>query len=131
MDAIEVRSAYLSVFEELKNQLDLKRLVPEAAEPSADQLTQLAEDKNVVALTRQLLLVALRERASDIHLEPAAQGLRVRLRIDGELREWQQLDRSLLAPVVSRLKLLAGCDIAERRRPPRRAHRPRARHPFD
>ena len=117
VEAVEVQYASLGVFEELKARMDLKRLVPETAEPDTDQLTQLAEDKNVVALTRQLLLVALRERASDIHLEPSEHALRVRLRIDGELREWQQLDRSLLAPVASRLKLLAGCDIAERRRP--------------
>jgi type IV pilus assembly protein PilB len=117
VDAIEVQYATLGVFEELKAQIDSKNVVAELTELSATRLTELAEQMEVVALTRQLLLVALKERASDIHLEPSERWVRVRLRIDGELREWQQLGRGLLAPVVSRLKLMAGCDIAEQRRP--------------
>lgn len=115
VDAIEVQYASLSVFEELKSRIDVKRLIGGGEEASGDQLTRLAEDQDVVALTRQLVLVALRERASDVHIEATDYTVRIRLRIDGELREWQQLDRALLAPLVSRLKLLAGCDITERR----------------
>lgn len=116
-DVIEVQYATLGVLEELKAQVDAKPLVTEAAATNPERLAQLVEDKDVVALTRQLLLVALRERASDIHLEPSEHMVRVRLRIDGELRDWQQLSRGLLAPVASRLKLMAGCNIAECRRP--------------
>jgi type IV pilus assembly protein PilB len=115
-DAIEVQYATLGVLEELKQQVDAKRTGGDG-EINAKRLTELAEDKDVVALTRQLLLVALRERATDIHIEPAEHTVRVRLRIDGELREWQQLSRRLLPPLLSRLKLMAGCDMVEQRRP--------------
>ena len=117
VDMVEVQYATLGLFEELKAQVDSKHLGLAAAGGNAERLAQVAEDKDVVALTRQMLLVALRERASDIHLEPSAHTVRVRLRIDGELRDWQPLSRSLAAPVVSRLKLMAGCDIVEHRRP--------------
>ena len=116
-DALEVQYATLGELEALKTQVNSKNLLFEAAGDNVERLTQLAEDREVAALVRQLLLVALRERASDIHLEPAEHMVRVRLRIDGELRDWQHLDPDLLAPVTSRLKLMAGCEIAERRRP--------------
>jgi type IV pilus assembly protein PilB len=116
-DALEVQYASLGVLDELKVQVDSKQFESQGLELDPHRLTQMAEDKDVVALTRQLLLGALRERASDIHLEPSAYEIRVRLRIDGELREWLYLDRALLPPVVSRLKLMAGCDIVEQRRP--------------
>ena len=116
-DALEVQYANLGDLEALKVQVDSKHLLFEAVGENVERLTQLAEDRDVVALVRQLLLVALRERASDIHLEPADHMVRVRLRIDGGLRDWQHLDPGLLAPVMSRLKLMAGCEIAERRRP--------------
>jgi type IV pilus assembly protein PilB len=57
------------------------------------------------------------ERCSDIHIEPRAQGARVRFRIDGFLREVESLDDPLAAAVISRVKLLAGMDIADNRRP--------------
>ncbi len=117
VDLLEVQYATLGVVEELKTQINSRHLDLEALGDNTERLAQLAEDKDVVALTRQLLLVALRERASDIHLEPSAHVVRVRLRIDGELRDWQHFARKLLAPLASRLKLMAGCDIAEQRRP--------------
>jgi len=60
---------------------------------------------------------AIEANASDIHLEPATAGGRVRLRVDGILRELHALPGDLYPPVVSRLKLLAGMDIADRRQP--------------
>jgi type IV pilus assembly protein PilB len=117
IDAIEVQYATFTVLEELRTQIDLDRLLPEDLEDSPERLAQLADDQNVVDLTRQLLLIAIKERASDIHLEPSEHELRVRLRVDGVLQERHHLSRRLLAPLVSRLKLMAGCDIAERRRP--------------
>lgn len=117
VDTIEVQYATLGVLDELKAQLDLDRLVPDEAETNTELLSKLADDDGVIALTRQLLLIALKERASDIHLEPSEHELRVRLRIDGVLQDWHHLNRRLLAPLVSRLKLMAGCNIVERRRP--------------
>jgi type IV pilus assembly protein PilB len=75
------------------------------------------EDGPVVRLVHHLLADAAARRASDLHLESDADGLRVRLRVDGLLREAARVPRSLAAPVRSRLKILANLDIAERRLP--------------
>lgn len=77
-----------------------------------------AQGENVIVqLLSTLLGVALRNNASDIHLEPEGDVLRVRLRIDGILREVETHPRSLLDPLVSRVKVLADMDIAEQRKP--------------
>lgn len=64
-----------------------------------------------------LISKAASERASDIHIEPTERDLRVRFRIDGVLHEIMRTPRSVTAAVVSRLKIMADVDIAERRRP--------------
>ena len=71
----------------------------------------------VPQLVDALLQQALQERASDIHIEPTAQGVRVRFRVDGMLREKEQLPLELQAAVISRIKLLSALDIAEKRLP--------------
>ena len=71
----------------------------------------------VPQLVDALLQQALQERASDIHIEPATQGLRVRFRIDGMLREKELLPLEMQAAVLSRIKLLSALDIAEKRLP--------------
>ncbi|WP_027936754.1 GspE/PulE family protein [Anaeroarcus burkinensis] len=71
----------------------------------------------VPQLVDALLQQALQERASDIHIEPATQGVRVRFRVDGMLREKEQLPLELQAAVISRIKLLSALDIAEKRLP--------------
>lgn len=72
---------------------------------------------SVPQLVDTLLQQALQERASDIHIEPATQGVRVRFRVDGMLREKEQLPLELQAAVISRIKLLSALDIAEKRLP--------------
>jgi hypothetical protein len=71
----------------------------------------------VIKLVDTLLTDALASRASDLHLEPEADGLRVRLRIDGLLRERGHIPPQRSDQVVSRLKVVAGLDITERRLP--------------
>lgn len=117
LDAIEVEYATLGVIDELKAQIDLERLMVDEAEADPERLARMADDRDVVALTRQILLNALKKRASDIHIEPAEHIVRVRLRIDGELQDWNHFDRKMYSALVSRLKLMAGCDITERRLP--------------
>ena len=65
----------------------------------------------------RLLETALDRGASDVHLEPFADRLRVRFRVDGMLREVAQLDSTLQRSVAARVKVMAGLDVAERRRP--------------
>jgi type IV pilus assembly protein PilB len=71
----------------------------------------------VITFVNQLLRRAVNERASDLHLEPTARGLRVRFRVDGLLHDVLNAPLSLQAGVVSRVKIMAGMDIADHRRP--------------
>ena len=95
------------------------RVPPPAAEPQGEEaLTPaLASQAPIVRTVELLLAQAVRDRASDIHLEPKHDCLRVRYRIDGVLHEAQTLPLSFHPPLVSRLKVIAGMNIAERRRP--------------
>jgi type II secretion system protein E len=82
-----------------------------------DDLVMLANEAPVVKLVNLLLLEALDGRASDVHLEGYPDGLRVRYRIDGVLQDAVAPPKRLAAAVVSRLKIMAELDIAERRLP--------------
>jgi len=82
-----------------------------------DDLVSLANEAPVVKLVNLLLLEALEARASDVHLETYQGGLRIRYRIDGVLQDAAAPPRRLAAAVVSRLKIMAELDIAERRVP--------------
>jgi len=75
------------------------------------------EDVPVVRIVNQIIREAIAEGASDIHLEPDEDGVRVRYRIDGVLTDFARLPRSAKAGSLSRLKIMADMDIAERRRP--------------
>jgi type IV pilus assembly protein PilB len=83
----------------------------------ADELRKLSDDKTIITFTSGLVLLALKQRASDIHIEPLAKSVRIRFRIDGVLQEVFSLSPALLPPIVIRLKILAEADISETRRP--------------
>ncbi|MGJ4749072.1 ATPase, T2SS/T4P/T4SS family, partial [Leptospira sp. SA-E8] len=76
-----------------------------------------ASAPGVVERVRGLLLQALKNKASDIHIQPMANSLVVRFRIDGQLQTLLTLDKDMLAPVISHLKLVSSLDFAEKRRP--------------
>jgi general secretion pathway protein E len=82
-----------------------------------DDLLHLANEAPVVKLVNLLLLEALEARASDVHLEGYADQFRARYRIDGVLQEAPSPPPHLAAAVVSRLKIMADLDVAERRAP--------------
>jgi type IV pilus assembly protein PilB len=86
-------------------------------EVSLDKLRQMVDEAPVVKLVNVILDQAIREGASDIHIEPYRQGLHVRYRIDGVLHDVMSPPRNLKAALVSRIKIVANLDIAERRRP--------------
>ena len=75
------------------------------------------EDGRIVRLVNLLVSDAIRERASDIHVEPEKERTRIRFRVDGELREVSTLPAALHTSIVSRIKIIAGLDIVEARRP--------------
>ena len=79
--------------------------------------TVQADDAPVVQVVNLILTQALRDRASDIHIEPQGDRLQVRYRIDGSLQFASELPASMAPAIVSRLKIMAGMNIVERRRP--------------
>lgn len=87
------------------------------AEPSCSQSDKALASESVSALVDQILLNAFQRRASDIHIEPCAAGVRVRLRIDGMLQLLQTISGTQQAALIARLKILGNLDIAERRLP--------------
>jgi type IV pilus assembly protein PilB len=78
---------------------------------------ELVEDAPIVKFVNLLVTQAVGDRASDIHVEPAEHDLRIRFRIDGVLHEVMRSPRSIQAGVISRLKVMADINIAERRIP--------------
>ncbi len=90
--------------------------LPEALQPEAVPAEAVAQDP-IVRAVDLLLAQAVRDRASDIHIEPDREAVQVRLRIDGVLHPTLRLPRVSHAALLSRIKVLAGMNIAERRRP--------------
>lgn len=84
---------------------------------TTQDLAQQASSHSIIDFVNGLILLAMNEMASDIHVEPDELSVRIRFRIDGTLQEKFVLDKSVLLSLVSRLKLMAGCNIAERRLP--------------
>lgn len=104
----EGRSSVGSIVDEIGGHLD-------DAEDDVERLKDLASEAPVVRLVNLLIARAVEARASDIHLDPTETGLRVRYRLDGVLREMDSPPARLRAATVSRIKIMARLDIAERR----------------
>jgi len=99
---------------EVEDDLDEEEAIDE---DSIDILRTQATDAPAVVFVNSLLVQSIQERASDIHIEPQENNLRIRLRIDGMLREFPPANRRLQSGVIARIKILADLDIAERRIP--------------
>lgn len=84
---------------------------------SADRLERITEQPPIIRLVNELILQAVKEGASDIHLEPQRNELNVRYRIDGILHKVSTIPRHLQLTITSRIKIMADLDITERRRP--------------
>ena len=89
----------------------------QADEFDLERLQDLASDAPAIRAVNRLINQAVESRASDIHFEPTDGGLKVRFRVDGALTELDPLPASLRAAVVSRIKVMAGLNIAEKRLP--------------
>src|ERR1700682_2059418 len=89
----------------------------EPAEEDAERLKDLASEAPVIRLVNQLIARAVETHASDVHLEPFPDRLRVRYRYDGVLHEVEPPPARLQAAVISRIKIMSRLDIAERRLP--------------
>src|SRR2546425_1380520 len=105
----------LDVAEEVVRDLPRPQVIDE--EISLERLRRLAEEQPVVRLVNRLVEEAVRKRSSDIHIEPQERHIRIRYRIDGVLLTRGSLPEYVQAQVVSRIKIMANMDIAERRVP--------------
>ena len=89
----------------------------EEDEPEIDELKRMVEDAPIVRLTNMIINQAIQKRASDIHIEPQENIVRIRYRIDGVLREHMTAPKYTQAALVSRIKIIADLDITKRRIP--------------
>jgi general secretion pathway protein E len=101
--------------EGLEGDTDLAHIAEELPEPS--DLLESEDDAPIIKLINAVLTQAVRENASDIHIEPFENRLVIRFRVDGVLREVLQSRRALAPIVVSRIKVMSKLDIAEKRLP--------------
>lgn len=104
-----------TVVDELEDNVDLSRLMQEI--PISEDLLELKNDAPIIRMINSLLKQASRDGASDIHLEAFEKQSIVRFRVDGNLRDIVDMKRGLHAALVSRIKIMASLDIAEKRMP--------------
>ena len=103
------------VMDEYESDIDLTKLMQDM--PAIEDLLESADDAPVIRMINALLTQALREGASDIHIEPFEQISVVRFRIDGSLRDVVKPKKTIHASLISRIKIMAQLDIAEKRLP--------------
>ena len=121
--ATKIRSHILHTMDEVRSSIDATAAELAAAGHSIEAEIKRAEaadeedDGPVIRLVNLIIDEACRMRASDIHVEPMADRVRVRYRIDGVCIERDNIPKSMQAPVLARIKILSGMDIGERRLP--------------
>ncbi len=103
------------VVDEYESDLDLNQLMLDM--PAIEDLLESADNAPVIRMINALLTQALREGASDIHIEPFEQVSVVRFRIDGSLRDIVRPKKAIHASLISRIKIMSHLDIAEKRLP--------------
>jgi len=108
-------SSAATVVGEVESAVDLSRLMQDL--PAVEDLLEAANDAPIIRMLNALLTQAAKDGASDIHIEPYERNSSVRFRVDGTLREVVQPNRALHAALISRLKIMAELDIAEKRLP--------------
>ncbi len=120
--AAEIAKAYAGaggdaaqVIDEYESDLDLNKLMLDM--PAVEDLLESSDDAPIIRMLNALLTQALREGASDIHIEPFELISVVRFRIDGSLRDVVRPKKAIHASLISRIKIMAQLDIAEKRLP--------------
>ena len=108
-------SSAATVVGEVESAVDLTRLLQDL--PAVEDLLEAADDAPIIRMLNALLTQAAKDGASDIHIEPYERSSSVRFRVDGSLRDVVQPNRALHAALISRLKIMAELDIAEKRLP--------------
>ena len=105
------------ILRDMADEGDVESLGLEAVEAGLDEMVDNVEEAPVIRVTNSILIEALRKHASDIHIEPMEKTVRLRNRIDGILYESSSPPKNMQNAIISRLKIMAQLDIAERRVP--------------
>jgi len=109
------KASAMNMVDDIEESADLARLIQDM--PEVSDLMEAEESSPVIRLINAIFTEALRENASDIHIEPFETRSVVRYRVDGALRDVVEPNRALHAALVSRIKVMAALDIAEKRIP--------------
>ena len=110
--------SFNEILKELGQDTEIAREVSAAGDEANDQqMTEMANEVPIVKFVNVILQQAVQDRASDIHFEPFETEFRIRYRVDGALYEMAPPPKHLALPVISRLKVMAGLNISERRMP--------------
>ncbi len=114
----DAQSSVADIIKELGQDNEIAREAAEAAASGATaDLTNLANETPIIRFVNLVLFQAIQDRASDIHFEPFEDEFKIRYRVDGALYEMSPPPKHLALPVISRLKVMSGLDISERRLP--------------
>ena len=105
---------YDDIIEKLGTEIVFKE---EEEEEDSKRLEAISKEAPIIQLVNMLIVQGVKDRASDIHIEPNEKGLLVRFRIDGMLHDVRALPNTIKSAIISRIKILARMDIAERRLP--------------
>ncbi len=96
---------------------DVLQIWADASPEESDEIVVTGGDAPIIQLVNKIVAQAMRDRASDVHVEPTEGRIRIRYRVDGALREVLSLPANVGPELVSRIKIMAEMDIVERRRP--------------
>ena len=99
------------------NPADVPMITGGGQDEDLDRVRELAEEVPIIRVVNVLIQTAIKDRASDIHIEPDRKGVRVRYRVDGVLHEMMTIPKYVHAPLISRIKIMGDMNIAERRLP--------------
>jgi len=104
-------------FDDILEKVDVSTVSDHGDEVNLSALEAISQEAPVIQLVNMIIVQGIKERASDIHLEPNKRGLLVRYRIDGILHDIRMLPARIKPAIISRIKILSRMDIAERRLP--------------
>lgn len=119
-DISNVLSTYYEAtgqFDDILEKVDVSTVSDRGDEVNLSELEAISQEAPVIQLVNMIIVQGIKERASDIHLEPTKRGLLVRYRIDGILHDVRMLPARIKPAIISRIKILSRMDIAERRLP--------------
>lgn len=112
---LNVGDALAGVMKEFEGDISITSTPEE--EISDDELREMGEEAPIIRLANLIISQGVQDKASDIHMEPNREGMRIRYRVDGVMMESMKLPRKVVSPLTSRMKIMSDMDIAEKRAP--------------